>query len=94
MAAGAQLVLFTTWRGTPVGAPIPTIKVSTNTPLAEKKKNWIDFNAGVLVQDSDPEEVTERFFREILECASGKRKTRSEEHDDRQIAIFKDGVTL
>lgn len=94
MAAGAQLVLFTTGRGTPVGAPIPTIKVATNTPLAVKKKNWIDFNAGVLVQDSDPDEVTERFFREILECASGKRKTRSEEHDDRQIAIFKDGVTL
>ena len=92
-AAGAQMILFTTGRGTPVGGPVPTVKVATNTPLAERKKNWIDFNAGVLVQGADKTETTERFFRRILEIASGDR-TRSEENDCREIAIFKDGVTL
>ena len=93
MGSGAQMVLFTTGRGTPVGAPIPTVKVATNTPLAQKKHNWIDFNAGVLVQGAGMEETSEAFFKELLEIASGK-KTKSEEHDYREIAIFKDGVTL
>ena len=94
MAAGAQMVLFTTGRGTPVGAPIPTVKVATNTALAEKKKNWIDFNAGVLVQGADADETTEAFFAWLLRLASGEVHTKSEEHDYREIAIFKDGVTL
>ena len=93
MASGAQMVLFTTGRGTPVGAPIPTVKVATNTPLAERKHNWIDFNAGILVDGAGMEETTETFFKQILEIASGKQ-TKSEEHDFREIAIFKDGVTL
>ena len=93
MASGAQMVLFTTGRGTPVGAPIPTVKVATNTPLAEKKHNWIDFNAGVLVQGAGMEETSEAFFKELLAIASGKQ-TKSEMHDYREIAIFKDGVTL
>ena len=93
MASGAQMVLFTTGRGTPVGAPVPTVKVSTNTPLAERKANWIDFNAGVLVQGATMEETTEQFFRKLLAIASGQR-TQSETHDFREIAIFKDGVTL
>lgn len=93
MASGAQMVLFTTGRGTPVGAPIPTVKVATNTPLAQKKQNWIDFNAGVLVQGADMEETTEAFFKKLLAIASGER-TQSEKHDYREIAIFKDGVTL
>ena len=93
MAAGAQMVLFTTGRGTPVGAPIPTVKVSTNTPLAEKKRDWIDFNAGILAQGADMQETTEVFFKKLLAIASGER-TQSETHDYREIAIFKDGVTL
>ncbi|MBQ7885720.1 MAG: altronate dehydratase [Clostridia bacterium] len=93
MGSGAQMVLFTTGRGTPVGAPIPTVKVATNTPLAEKKHGWIDFNAGVLVQGATMEETSEAFFKELLAIASGKQ-TKSEMHDYREIAIFKDGVTL
>ena len=93
MASGAQMVLFTTGRGTPVGAPVPTVKVSTNTPLAEKKPGWIDFNAGVLVQGATMEETCEQFFKQLLAIASGQR-TQSETHDFREIAIFKDGVTL
>ncbi len=93
MASGAQMVLFTTGRGTPVGAPIPTVKVATNTPLAMKKHSWIDFNAGVLVQGATMEETTETFFKKILSVASGEQ-TQSEKHGYREIAIFKDGVTL
>ena len=93
MASGAQMVLFTTGRGTPVGAPIPTVKVATNTPLATKKHAWIDFNAGVLVQGASMEETTEVFFKKLLSIASGER-TQSETHGYREIAIFKDGVTL
>ncbi|MBR3795453.1 MAG: altronate dehydratase [Clostridia bacterium] len=93
MGSGAQMVLFTTGRGTPVGAPIPTVKVATNTPLATKKHGWIDFNAGVLVQGATMEETSEAFFKELLAIASGKQ-TKSEMHDYREIAIFKDGVTL
>ena len=94
MAAGAQMILFTTGRGTPLGAPIPTVKVATNTALAEKKKNWIDFNAGVLVQGADPEETTETFFGWLLRLASGEVHTKAEQNGYREIAIFKNGVTL
>ena len=93
MGSGAQMVLFTTGRGTPVGAPIPTVKVATNTPLAQKKHNWIDYNAGVLVQGATMEETSEDFFKKLLAIASGE-KTKSEIHGYREIAIFKDGVTL
>lgn len=93
MGSGAQMVLFTTGRGTPVGAPIPTVKVATNTPLAQKKHNWIDFNAGVLAQGADMGETVEEFFKKILAVASGEQ-TQSEKHGYREIAIFKDGVTL
>lgn len=93
MASGAQMVLFTTGRGTPVGAPVPTVKIATNTPLAERKHAWIDFNAGVLAQGASMEETTEEFFQKILCYASGER-TQSEINGYREIAIFKDGVTL
>lgn len=93
MASGAQMVLFTTGRGTPVGAPVPTVKVATNTPLAQKKHAWIDFNAGVLAQGASMEETTETFFKKLLAIASGEQ-TQSEKHGYREIAIFKDGVTL
>ena len=93
MGSGAQMVLFTTGRGTPVGAPIPTVKVATNTALAQKKHNWIDYNAGVLVQGATMEETSEDFFKKLLAIASGE-KTKSEIHGYREIAIFKDGVTL
>ena len=93
MGSGAQMVLFTTGRGTPVGAPIPTVKVATNTALAQKKHGWIDYNAGVLVQGATMEETSEDFFKKLLAIASGE-KTKSEIHGYREIAIFKDGVTL
>ena len=92
-AAGANLILFTTGRGTPLGAPVPTVKISSNTHLAEKKKNWIDFNAGRLVEGTGMEKLCDLFIEELIEIASGKR-TRNEINGYREIAIFKDGVTL
>ena len=84
-AAGCHLILFTTGRGTPLGAPVPTVKISTNTALAEKKPNWIDFDA----QSKSDSELLDL----IVETANGK-KTKNELSAFRDIAIFKDGVTL
>ena len=92
-AAGAHIVLFTTGRGTPLGGPAPTVKVSTTSELAARKRTWIDFDAGVLLTGTPLPELVDRFYAYVLEVASGRR-TRNEENGFREIAIFKDGVTL
>ena len=93
-AAGAHMVLFTTGRGTPFGAPAPTVKIATNTPLSEKKSNWIDFNAGVVADGfKTPATAAEGLFELVLEIASGKQ-TKTEQMGFREISIFKDGVVL
>lgn len=92
-ASGAHIVLFTTGRGTPFASPVPTVKISSNSALAEKKKNWIDFNAGVLVEDKELNETGQKLFEYVLEVASGK-KVCSEEAGFHDMAIFKRGVTL
>ncbi len=92
-AAGAQIVLFTTGRGTPFASPVPTVKISTNSALAGKKSNWIDFNAGVLAEEGNMEEETKELFDYVTEVASG-RKVCSEEAGYHDMAIFKQGVTL
>lgn len=93
-AAGAQIVLFTTGRGTPFGCPVPTVKIATNTPLAEKKANWIDFNAGTLLTGDDMDGLSEKLYDYLLHLASGDLLAKNEQNDYRQIAIFKTGVTL
>ena len=92
-AAGCQMVLFTTGRGTPFGGFVPTVKVSTNTELSERKKNWIDFNAGDIVQDASFEDKLQELIKFVAEVASGK-KTKNEINNTREIALFKTGVTL
>ncbi len=91
--SGCQLVLFTTGRGTPFGSFVPTMKISTNTALARKKANWIDFNAGSLVEDKSMDEVLEELIAEILMVAEGK-KLKHELSGFSEIAIFKTGITL
>jgi altronate hydrolase len=92
-AAGAQLILFSTGRGTPLGSPAPVIKIASNTTLARQKPNWIDFDAGrLLAEDSDV--VCADLLRVIAGVAGGELKTRNEELGYREIAIFKNGVTL
>ncbi len=93
-AAGAHLILFTTGRGTPFGAPAPTMKLSTNTPLATKKSGWIDFNAGVVADGACTlSECAQDLMNEVLAVASGKL-TCAEAKGFREISIFKDGVVL
>ena len=92
-AAGCQMVLFTTGRGTPFGSFVPTMKISTNTPLFENKPRWIDFNAGVLAQGTAMEKVADAFWDFVIEVASG-RPVNNENNGWREIAIFKTGVTL
>lgn len=84
-SVGCHLILFTTGRGTPLGAPVPTVKIATNSNLSLHKKNWIDFDA----QANDENALLDL----IIKIANG-RKTKNEENDYRQIAIFKNGVTL
>jgi altronate hydrolase len=93
-AAGAQLVLFTTGRGTPLGGPVPTVKIASNSALAARKKRWIDFDAGRLLAGAPMERLVQELLAQIIETASGRRQCRNEEMGARQIAIFKDGVTL
>lgn len=89
-AAGCQLILFTTGRGTPAGAPVPTVKISTNTPLFERKPHWIDFDAGDILEGAD---LTETLFDFVLKVCGGA-KINNEQNGYREISIFKDGVTL
>ncbi|GAK12277.1 LOW QUALITY PROTEIN: altronate hydrolase [Geomicrobium sp. JCM 19039] len=93
-ASGAHIVLFTTGRGTPYGGPVPTVKISTNTTLARKKKRWIDFNAGQIVEGANIEGVAEELLEYIIKLASGEVQTQNEKYEFKEIAIFKDGVIL
>ena len=91
--SGAHIVLFTTGRGTPFASPVPTVKISSNSVLAAKKKNWIDFNCGAIVEDVSVEEMGRSLFDYVLEVASG-REVKAEEAGFHDMAIFKQGVTL
>ncbi|MGM9649983.1 MAG: UxaA family hydrolase [Butyricicoccaceae bacterium] len=92
-AAGAHIVLFTTGRGTPFASPVPTMKISSNSALAKKKTNWIDFNCGTMVEDTSLETLGKQLFDFVIEVASGKQ-VKSEEAGFHDMAIFKQGVTL
>ena len=92
-SSGCHLVLFTTGRGTPFGTFVPTVKVSTNSNLNARKPNWIDFNAGSLLEGKSMEELCECFIQFIIGIASGN-PTNNEKNGYREIAIFKSGVTL
>ncbi len=92
-AAGVNLILFTTGRGTPFGAPAPTLKISTNSQLAEKKPGWIDFDAGPVAGMESLDETARRLMDKVLQVADGAQ-TCAEKRGFREISIFKDGVVL
>jgi altronate hydrolase len=92
-AAGATVLLFTTGRGTPLGFPAPTLKISTTSTLAQAKPRWIDFDAGPLLAGASMEELTQRLLELVNATASG-RPTRAELNGEREVAIWKTGVTL
>jgi altronate hydrolase len=89
-AAGAQIILFTTGRGTPLGGPVPTVKISTNRDVAARKRNWIDFDASPVLDGVD---LDGELFEYVISVAEGA-ETRNESNGYREIAIFKNGITL
>lgn len=91
--SGCQMVLFTTGRGTPFGTCVPTMKISTNSQLASRKGNWVDFNAGILLESDDSDAVADSLMAKIVETADGGR-LKHELAGAGEIAIFKSGVTL
>lgn len=93
VAAGACVLLFTTGRGTPLGFPVPTLKVASNSALAAAKPRWIDFDAGVVLSGTTAEAAGAALYARLIETASGAA-ARNELNDERDIAIWKDGVTL
>ncbi len=90
VAAGCHIVLFSTGRGTPLGGPVPTVKIATNSALAEKKPEWIDFNAGPMLEGKD---LSEELFAYVTAVANGE-ETNNEKQGYREISIFKEGVVL
>lgn len=92
-SCGCHMVLFTTGRGTPFGTYVPTMKISTNSALAKNKPGWIDFNAGVILENEPMEKTCERFIDYIIHVASGEF-VNNEKKGYKEIAIFKTGVTL
>ena len=94
LAAGVQLIIFTTGRGNPLGSAVPVIKMASNSGLYDRKPGWIDFNAGELLEGSSGDEIRDRLWQLILDTASGRYVTRNEENNNREIMIFKNGVML
>lgn len=93
--AGAHLLLFTTGRGNPMGFPVPTVKISSNTDLATRKPQWIDFNAGPVADGTaDFPALADELWQRVLDIASGRVRAQNEIRGHREIAIWKDGVTL
>ena len=93
MACGVHIILFTTGRGTPLGAPVPTVKISTNEALSKKKSSWIDFDASPILKGHSMDDLSEKLLDYVIGVANGE-KTKNEENGFSEIAIFKDGVTL
>ncbi len=91
--AGAHMIIFTTGRGTPLGAPVPTLKISSNTALFNKKRSWIDFDAGRLINGTPIGALSDELLSLVIETANGK-KTKNEINSQREIAVFKNGVTM
>lgn len=94
LSCGAQLLLFTTGRGNPLGTAIPTIKIASNGQLYERKQNWIDYNAGCILDGKTFEEAADELWEQVIATASGVTSTKNERYGYREIMIFKDGVML
>ena len=92
-ASGAHMILFTTGRGTPFCSAVPTVKISTNTQLFQRKSHWIDFNAGSILENADKNALRDELFDLCVNIANGLLTT-GEKNGYSDIAIFKDGVTL
>lgn len=93
-ASGANIILFTTGRGTPFGSIVPTIKISSNSNIYKKKNNWIDFNAGKVLENIPIDNIVDELFEVVINVASGKMQTKNEKNGYKEISIFRDGIIL
>ena len=93
ISAGCHIVLFTTGRGTPFGTFVPTVKISTNTDLYNRKPKWIDFDAGTMIDKESLNSLSDRFIKFVIDISNGT-KTNNEKNRFREISIFKKGITL
>ena len=94
LASGAQILLFTTGRGTPLATMMPTIKIASNTKLAKNKPNWIDYDAGKILEGTSFTTACDELWKLICDIASGRIKTKSEIHSYRAISVFTKGPLL
>ena len=94
LSGHAQVILFTTGRGNPLGTAAPTVKIASNSTLFQRKENWMDFNAGRVLEHGAVEPAARELWQLVLDVASGRRQTKNEKNGDREIMIFKDGVIL
>ncbi|KJS84469.1 MAG: altronate hydrolase [Peptococcaceae bacterium BICA1-8] len=94
IAAGCNLMIFTTGRGTPAGFACPTLRISTNNELFNKKKHWNDFNAGVLLEGAQVNDLAQDLLNLIIKVANGEVRTKTEINNYFEIGILRDGVTL
>ena len=94
VSAGAQIILFTTGRGNPLGTVVPVVKIASNSELARRKPKWIDFDAGRLLDGRTMDELRDELWAMLIETASGRHQTRNEINGSREIMIFKNGVLL
>jgi altronate hydrolase len=94
IAAGCNLIVFTTGRGTPGGFAAPTFRISSNSALYEQKKHWIDFNAGVLLEGEPLRKTADALYEKIMQTVNGESQTRNEINKYFEIGIFKQGVTI
>lgn len=93
-ASGANIILFTTGRGTPFGSIVPTLKISSNSNIYQKKNNWIDFNAGKVLENIPVDDIVNELFELVINIASGKIQTKNEKNGYKEISIFRDGIIL
>lgn len=93
-AAGCQMLLYTTGRGTPFTCFVPCLKIASNNDLAARKASWIDYNAGSLLDGKDPDEAAAELYDLTLRVASGEKTLAHEKYLMREVAIWKNGVTL
>jgi len=96
VAAGANLVLFTTGLGTPTGNPItPVVKLSTNTALAKRMPDIIDLDTGPIISgETSIDEMGEKILEFVIKVSSGDLHTKAELNSQEDFIPWKRGVSL
>ena len=95
VSAGANVVLFTTGLGTPTGNPIaPVVKVSSNTDVATRLSELIDFDCGSILQGADPEVLADGLLQQIIAVASGQQETQADRLGQHDFIFWRRDISL